>query len=302
MAKGLLPVGVVLIAVFYGGVVWSDNEDHPLLSRYPDSTLTRTEHQEFAEYRLVIGYDKDKKALVGPVLEGALTRKGYYNPRDRSVLELFHKYKQALTEAKAEILHECADTQCSPSYASSMWNRYNGISTFTPRNARYVAAKLTNSAGKTAYVAVMVGKNRHSIDVLELQSMEQGLVTLDADALGKGLDENGYIVVDGIFFDTNKAIVKPESKTALNEVAKLLSDRPGLEIFVVGHTDMTGSFSHNMALSSKRAKAVVDTLVKDYAIAGSRLEGHGIGPLAPQGTNQSDTGRTANRRVVLVAR
>ena len=89
---------------------------------------------------------------------------------------------------------------------------------------------------------------------------------------------------------------------ALDEVARLLKERSDLRVFVVGHTDMQGSLDHNMNLSRERARAVVVVLANDYGIAESRLEGHGVGPLAPQASNASDGGRALNRRVVLVAR
>jgi outer membrane protein OmpA-like peptidoglycan-associated protein len=91
-------------------------------------------------------------------------------------------------------------------------------------------------------------------------------------------------------------------KKALDEIAKLLKARPGLDLFVVGHTDMTGNLAHNRTLSEARAQAVVAALVKDYGIAGTRLEGHGIGPLAPAAANATSDGRVKNRRVELVAR
>ena len=69
-----------------------------------------------------------------------------------------------------------------------------------------------------------------------------------------------------------------------------------------GHTDMQGSLSHNMALSAGRANAVVDTLVNEHGISSARLEGRGIGPLAPVASNTQEVGRGKNRRVVLVQR
>lgn len=110
------------------------------------------------------------------------------------------------------------------------------------------------------------------------------------------------MIVEGIYFDTDNTALKPESEPALAEVSKLLEARPELNIYFVGHTDMQGSLAHNMALSRGRAEAVVKALIDEYAVAANRLEGHGVGPLAPQASNDSDSGRTKNRRVVLAAR
>lgn len=103
-------------------------------------------------------------------------------------------------------------------------------------------------------------------------------------------------------FDTDEATLHPQSAAALTEVAALLSSRPELQVIVVGHTGMQGSFAHNRQLSERRAEAVVHELVTTYGIDRARMEGHRVGPLAPQATNRSDDGRQKSRRVVLVAR
>ncbi|RPI09882.1 MAG: OmpA family protein, partial [Actinobacteria bacterium] len=108
------------------------------------------------------------------------------------------------------------------------------------------------------------------------------------------------VAVYGINFDTNKAAVKPESKAALDEIAKLLKSDAALKLKVVGHTDMVGSVEANMTLSQARAEAVVQALVGQYGIAAARLKGYGVGSLAPVATNDTDEGRAKNRRVELV--
>lgn len=303
MRRSAVRISAVLV-LFLGtaAALRAEEGDHPLISRYPGSSLNRTETSEYGEYTIVTGYDEEATEPTGIPLTGRSTRNGYQNPKERSTLEIYTNYLQALEKAGAEILFTCANQECGPSWASSKWNRLNGITTFTPQDARYVAAKLTGPEGGAAYVAVMVGKHRHSIDVVEITEMEEGLVVVDAAALGRGLDTKGYVIVEGIFFDTDKAVLKPESKPALAEAAALMKNRSDLKVYVVGHTDMTGTLDHNLALSRDRARAVVDALVNEHDVDRARLEGHGVGPLAPQATNTSDQGRAANRRVVLVLR
>ena len=170
----------------------------------------------------------------------------------------------------------------------------------------FVAGKLKTAEG-TAYVAI--GGHKYSdnevvflVDVIEVDDLEDGLVTVDAKAMGDALDRTGKVALYGIYFDTDKSVVKPESGPTLKEIAKLLKDRPQLKLYVVGHTDMTGSLSHNLTLSEARAKAVVDALVQNHGVAASRLAGKGVGPLAPAATNTNEKGRALNRRVELVAR
>lgn len=68
----------------------------------------------------------------------------------------------------------------------------------------------------------------------------------------------------------------------------------------MSHTDNVGSLEYNMELSLKRAKAVVNALVKDYAIRKERLQAFGVGFLAPVASNETEEGRAKNRRVELI--
>ena len=124
---------------------------------------------------------------------------------------------------------------------------------------------------------------------------------VDAGAMAKGLREQGHIALYGLYFDTDKAVIKPESRPTLEEIAKLLRAQPALGVVIVGHTDSQGAYDHNMELSRRRAEAVAAELVRSYKIANTRLRTAGVGFLAPVGPNASDDGRALNRRVELVA-
>jgi OOP family OmpA-OmpF porin len=69
---------------------------------------------------------------------------------------------------------------------------------------------------------------------------------------------------------------------------------------VVGHTDNVGPVGVNLGLSKRRAAAVVQVLTTKYAVAADRLQAFGNGPYAPIASNDSETGRSQNRRVELV--
>jgi hypothetical protein len=84
------------------------------------------------------------------------------------------------------------------------------------------------------------------------------------------------------------------------EVVKLLQQDGKLKLYVVGHTDNVGPLAANMELSRQRAAAVVKELTTHYGIAGDRLQPFGDGPYAPVTSNDSEDGRTLNRRVELV--
>jgi OmpA-OmpF porin, OOP family len=150
-----------------------------------------------------------------------------------------------------------------------------------------------------AFIQTYYGGKEYHVCMVERQGMLQE-VTANAEALNKGLAENGHAEVAGIFFDFNKADLKPESKPALDEVAKLLKSNPSLRVWVVGHTDYVGSSEANVALSKARAASVVKALTQPYGIDPKRLTPFGNGPYAPVATNTTEDGRAKNRRVELV--
>jgi outer membrane protein OmpA-like peptidoglycan-associated protein len=137
------------------------------------------------------------------------------------------------------------------------------------------------------------------IRIVEKKAMAQDIVA-DAAVFANGLRNTGHAAVYGILFDTDSAAIKPESGSAISEIAKMLQADPGLKIFVVGHTDATGSVDHNVQLSMSRAQSVKQALVRDFGIAADRLKAFGCGPFAPVASNDSEDGRAKNRRVELV--
>lgn len=153
--------------------------------------------------------------------------------------------------------------------------------------------------GQETWVSVETGGPQYVLVIVERQAMEQE-VTANAAALQSGLAQMGHVEVPGIFFDSGKSDVKPESMPALEQVAKLLQANPAMRLWVVGHTDSVGSAESNVTLSNARAAAVVRVLIQQMHIDPKRLAPHGAGPFAPVAANKTEEGRAKNRRVELV--
>ena len=139
----------------------------------------------------------------------------------------------------------------------------------------------------------------YSMHLIEKQAMNQDVVA-DANSMANSLKESGKVSVYGIYFDTGKSVLKPESKPTLQEIFKLLKTDPNLKLLVVGHTDNVGVFEANMKLSMERAVSVVNALVTEFSVNGSRLKACGDGPTSPVASNDKEEGRALNRRVELV--
>lgn len=311
MAFGLHPALVRILPtllLFIGALVAvtpadaAQVEDHPAVKAYAGSVATRRDDDGFKTYSLVTGVNEkaktDEEGLQTLKVEGNVTRLAYENPKDRSAHEIFTNYREGLEKGGFKILFACSEKQCGPSYASSRWGRVTGMRYYSSEQ-HYLAAKATQN-GQEIYAAILVAKLRHQVEIVEVTPMEKGLVT--AQAIGEGLKSEGRVVLDGIFFDTDKATIKAESKAALETIAQYLKDHPKLSVFIVGHTDGTGAFDHNQALSKARAASVAAALTKVHGIDAQRLGSYGVGPLSPRKTNESEAGRAENRRVEMVQR
>ena len=138
------------------------------------------------------------------------------------------------------------------------------------------------------------------VDVLELKAREQKMVSVSAAEMSTALTNTGRVALYGILFDTASSVLKPESKAALDEIGKLLTQNPTMKLHVVGHTDDQGGLDSNFALSKARAQAVSAALSRDYGVDATRLSANGVSYLAPVASNADEAGRAKNRRVELV--
>jgi outer membrane protein OmpA-like peptidoglycan-associated protein len=118
---------------------------------------------------------------------------------------------------------------------------------------------------------------------------------INKDIKLKKVEVGSTIVLNNIFFDFNKATLRPESASELDRLVKLLTDLPTLKIEISGHTDNIGASAYNKKLSEQRAKSVVDYLV-GKSIAADRLTFVGYGFDKPIATNDTEEGRQMNRR------
>jgi outer membrane protein OmpA-like peptidoglycan-associated protein len=106
------------------------------------------------------------------------------------------------------------------------------------------------------------------------------------------------VVLKNIFYAFDSFVVQTESQTELNKIIEFLNLNPNVRIEISGHTDNIGNMQYNQSLSEKRAKAVVDYLASS-GIQMNRLTYKGYGSSVPIGTNDTEEGRSINRRTEL---
>lgn len=248
--------------------------DHPMFTRMPGYYISGS-HET--------GFDSHEFPLKGGTtvkVEGRLTYHQYRakdGARVPSPLQTARNYQNALTRIGGVVLFDEVE----------------------PGGGR-TSMKLARGAGEV-WVDLAIGDSgyNYSVTIVDKGGMQQ-VVVASAETWKSEIHASGHAAVYGILFDTNKSDVKPESKPALDEIAKLLGKDPGLKLFVVGHTDGTGAVEANMKLSQARAESIVRTLAGSHGIAPARLRAQGVGPFSPVASNDSEDGRARNRRVELV--
>ena len=104
--------------------------------------------------------------------------------------------------------------------------------------------------------------------------------------------------LNNVYFDFDKATLRPESMSDLDKAFAILDKFPGIKVEVGAHTDSKGNDEYNLKLSERRAKSVVDYLVKK-GITIDRLIAKPYGESNPVDTNETDEGRQKNRRVEI---
>ncbi len=239
-------------------------KDSPLISRFPGSVITDCKQSDDDAFDFHIP-DKPSKHVEGKFL--------------------YIAYNFPKTASKAQVVRNITAALHSAGY------------TFDYDSGSY--GDFTVHRGGTWIFVSISGNGSLEETFVTETSLTQDVVA-NAAALSGGLAGNGHVVVNGILFDTGKAEVKPESAPALEEVAKLLKQNPTLKVYVVGHTDNVGALAANIDLSKRRAAAVMQALTTKYGIPAARLQAYGDGPYAPIASNDSEDGRTLNRRVELV--
>lgn len=250
-------------------------KDYPLFSRMEGFYIAKCSQEDFAAETFIDPETKKKVTIEGRkyVINYGL-KKGFEKKYSR--LQLSRNYINAITKIGGK------------GYESNPMYNDNTNMKIVKDGKEIWAAFWQGYAGLAGVLCI-----------IEKQAMSQEIVA-DAKFMSEGINTTGHVAIYGIYFDFNKADVKPESEPALKEITKLLQQDAKLKLYVVGHTDNVGDLDYNMKLSQQRAEAVVKELASKYKVAPNRLKAYGVGPLAPVTSNETDEGKAKNRRVELV--
>jgi len=246
------------------------SKDHPLLTRMPDFYINDYSEKDFDKQEFTVQNGKKVSVEGHKYYIQYDLNQGAKGPGD---LKVVRNIQNALTKIGGKVLFE----------GERPWQS---------------TVKL-EKGGKETWVAVRAYPTLYRLTIVEREVMKQE-VEANAEAMGNDINTTGHVSIYGIYFDTGKAEIKPESDAAIAEIAKLLKNNNALKVYVVGHTDNAGSFDANMKLSKDRADAVTNSLVSKHGIASSRLKAYGVSSLNPIASNKTEEGKAKNRRVELV--
>jgi OmpA-OmpF porin, OOP family len=257
-------------------------------------------------------------------LEGRIRWDGFVSPSNTSEIMAGRSYEAALEEAGFEMLFSCIGEECGnllpfirdrsfrdmadPVRDVSAGYGWKFLAQHNDRARYYLARRESDEGVAHALVHisrhrpqdrwVMIGQIIVESAPLEMRPIEA--VVRKAGQLWERLEDDGRVVVPGIFFDTNSAVLRSESHAAVEQVAELMRNVSEMRVHIVGHTDNQGSLEYNRNLSEQRARAVRQALIGDHGIDGARMIALGVGFAAPVASNGTDEGRALNRRVELV--
>ena len=283
------------------------SKDHPLLKRFEGSEIVR---YKTANYDTLDFYGKDKAKVT---MEGQMIRVLFRVPAAKTTaLEVFRNYENELKEKGWELLLSGPST--FDFYVTDLIGQHKLDPKFVweqVRNPYYIYAVKHDPTGAVHLNVIVseIGQDGEtfktdevavSVDSIQVKPVANKMVDGTASDMAKEIASSGRVNLYGIYFDFDKANIKPQSKPTLDEVGKLLSSDPNLKLQVVGHTDNQGTAEYNNNLSMRRAQAVVKELTISYNVTANRLEPSGAGFTKPVASNDTEEGRAKNRRVELV--
>jgi outer membrane protein OmpA-like peptidoglycan-associated protein len=157
--------------------------------------------------------------------------------------------------------------------------------------------RANGSTAKGAILGAVVGGAAgmiigHQMDK-QAAELKQNIPGAIVERVGEGIQ----VTFDsGLLFDFDSDVVRPEARTNLRNLAASLDKYPGSDLLIAGHTDSVGTDAYNLGLSERRASAAV-AFLSSQGVDRSRMRARGLGETEPVAPNETEAGRSRNRRV-----
>ncbi len=264
MKTSVLVLSVIIILLFTSYCPAQDiagSKDHPMFNRISGFYITEYNVEEFGTYTFYLNGESES------IVEGTKTTIHYECNCEEAPLKIVRNFTNAIKNI--------------------------GGSSYEPYNNRgYMFLKQGN---KETWAEVYASDYYYDLTIVEKGEVEQEIT---ANAILKELNETGKAILY-INFDSGKSTIKKESFPVVEQIIEMMKLANEINLSVEGHTDSDGSNESNLNLSEARAKAVVDAIV-NAGIKKSRLTSVGFGEEKPIADNNTEEGKSKNRRVELI--
>ncbi len=181
-------------------------------------------------------------------------------------------------------------------YESLTTKEKKGTTVSDPKTGAFsIVLPFGENYGFYAQKADHIPVNKHA----DLRNVDNTYKEVEVEIVLPKIEAGQEIVINNLFFESNKADIKKDSEAELDRLAKTMQVNPDIQVLIEGHTDNLGGYDNNMVLSQARADAVAQYLIQNHSIEPSRLKANGVGETIPLYPNDSIENRSKNRRVVF---
>ncbi|MAM61961.1 OmpA family protein [Maritimibacter sp. UBA3975] len=240
-----------------------------------------------------------------------------------SSYQLILNFRQQLIDDGYDILFECDEDTCGGfdfRFATPVVQEpemhvdlgdYHFLSAHVPGDSGMFTSVLVSRSASAGFIQIVEVSPTGDLPDPAVTSTKADPSDPDAGAntsvpqaalgnVGEAMERVGRYVLTDLRFETGSSALGEGTYDSLTDLAAYLETHPNRRVALVGHTDAEGPLSANITISRRRAASVLERLVTEHGIPAGRLEAEGVGYLSPLASNQSDEGRTLNRRVEAI--
>ncbi|MDE9449472.1 OmpA family protein [Aliiroseovarius sp. Z3] len=295
-------------------LVFATSLAHPVRAfDLPAGAKLRAEERDDAGRASLATARYDGEAVPSIVAEGHIVRQAWkVDGTSQTSFQILNGLRDQLVQDGFDIVFQCQSVSCG-GYdfrfgighfkAPDMFVDLGDYHYLSARNSDQLTSVLVSRSKEAAFIETLQVSPEGSAPAKVTASAATARTPAFASAsgpVGAQLENNGRIVLDGLSFATGSSELTDDDVPVLNELATYLNKNPDRKITLVGHTDAEGSLAGNVALSRKRATAVMNSLIRLYEVSPSQLSAEGVGYLMPLAPNLTPQGRETNRRVEAV--
>ena len=297
MQRYFFSIGILCACIFSLEAV-AQSEEHPLVSRFPDSELVDVEFVEDANYILVLGTLQRTRGVVVPEnserLRGDVTKLRYEVSPEFSGEDVLEFFQQQFNERDYSVLFSCNGRECGSSnyWANDIFR--NRVLYGPERNQHFMALQTSDGSAHLVLYLITRG-NRRLYTYLEIVEEEGALpeITVPVTEVLADIGDSGSVAIPELSFINDRQIENPE---ILESIAVEMNEQAELEFYIVAHLSGDQELQPLLNRSTVRAQTVRQQLI-NLGVESNRLEARGLGPLAP-----SCPGTDCQQRIELVLR